>query len=166
VTVLTNPCFNAQVPLVYSLNALVGEGAQGVALVKWLIKKHNDAVIRMHRALAEDTNANDDAELDAHAADEAYRAKLRRFGEIPLHLVQATHMLQPFPVHGDITRVLQLSARRSYAYGKGRDTTYDYPRVEEFLFGECAHGRPLINPDPAQLRYAGRAPRIMTQTCR
>jgi hypothetical protein len=63
-------------------------------------------------------------------------------------------MLQPFPVHGDITRVLQLSARRSYAYGKGRDTTYDYPRVEEFLFGECAHGRPLINPDPAQLRYA------------
>jgi len=143
---------NERMPLVYSLNMMVGEGAQGIALVKWLVKQHNDAVIRLHRTLSE----NLEAELpnDADAADQAYREKLKRFGQVPLHLVRPRHMLQPFPSHGHIEYVLHLSARRSYLYGKGKQTAYNYSRVEEFLFRECVHGRPFINSDPSQLRMA------------
>lgn len=137
-------------PLIYSLNTLVGEGVQGVELVRWLIRKHNDIVIRLHRTLGEEPDTKD---LDAAAADEAYRSKLRRFGEIPLHLVHITHMVQPLPTNERMEDVLQLSALKSYQYGTGNSTVYDFERVDEFVFAECVHGRPLIDGNPAQLRY-------------
>jgi len=146
---------NERMPLVYSLNMMAGEGAQGIALVKWLVKQHNDAIFRLHRTLLESLEAEPakDPAIDAaEAADQAYREKLQRFGQVPLHLVRPRHMVQPFPSHGPIEYVLHLSAQRSYIYGKGKQTAYDYSRVEEFLFSECVHGRPLINSDPSQLR--------------
>src|SRR3546814_15763897 len=76
--------------------------------------------------------------------------------------LRTTHMLQPFPAHGGITRVLQLSAHRSYTYGKGQHTAYDYARVEEFLFDACVHGRPLINARSEERRVG----KECVSTCR
>eukprot|EP01113_Clastostelium_recurvatum_P024456 TRINITY_DN291_c1_g1_i3.p1 TRINITY_DN291_c1_g1~~TRINITY_DN291_c1_g1_i3.p1 ORF type:complete len:1639 (-),score=510.17 TRINITY_DN291_c1_g1_i3:36-4808(-) len=145
-------------PLCFSLPAERDEGICSLALVRYLVDKHNQFLGRVHDILKA---RRTEATMPAYKGNSPSKDAQASLAEDEDPHAVATHLLKDADliVYGghdlsDVGQMLQLHVGQGLLYGQGTGVNIQYDRIEQHLIDEVLVGRPLINMEVRTFDYS------------